>query len=410
MLLLLLCYLQKENNTRKGIDHFSKQTTTISYILIMPKVTSTSRSKALTRDKENEAPTMASYSKKHRSEDDEEVLKHLPLKSLKHTGSSSSRAHHSSSGANAKERNGSSSSNSRDTEMQRSSKESRYHHNAEGSRGIRSYDQAEENSEMRRKEHYDIQEDNSDIQAQFDQLRSLRITEPERQLTEWRKLAEQKDKKSEEYILVLKKQIEALSSSQGKSVPAGLSANQREDKNYVALQKEIEEMRKREKTLKEANARQARQLEGLRLQTGTSTSSTAYRLGTGSSQLGMGDERAVRRLYEDLTGLMINKVEQVDGQEEFRRFHAIFACAGYHDLEIKLEESTSDLPSIVPGTSNGPREDLVYTPTLDQDRDAELLQSGRLPEFLKDSIRFERATSVKFMTTLHKRLDRHSKR
>ncbi|PWN37340.1 uncharacterized protein FA14DRAFT_13183 [Meira miltonrushii] len=374
----------------------------------MPKVTSTSRSRALGRDKENEAPTMSHYSRKQKGEkdeDDEEAMRNLPLKSLKHSGSSSSRVHHSSSGLHAKERNGSSSSNSRDTEMQKTSKDSRYHNGGEGSKGKRSYDQAEE-----RKEHHDVPEDNGDLQAQLDQLRSLRITEPERLLGEWRKMADQKSKKSEEYIAVLKKHVEALSSSQGKSVPTIPSANQREDENVTTLQKEMEEMRKREKALKEENARQARQLESLRMQTGTSTSSTAYRLGTGSSQLGMGDERAVRRLYEDLTGLMINKVEQVEGQEEFRRFHAIFACAGYHDLEIKLEESTSDLPSIVPGTTSGPREDLIYTPTLDQDRDAELLQSGRLPEFLKDSIRFERATSVKFMTTLHKRLDRHSKR
>lgn len=87
-------------------------------------------------------------------------------------------------------------------------------------------------------------------------------------------------------------------------------------------------------------------------------------------------------------------------------------CHSCHaDLEIKLEESTSDLPSIVPGsTSGGLREDLVYSPNLDADRDAELLQSGRLPEFLKGSIRFERATAVKFLSTLHKKLDRFSKR
>lgn len=370
----------------------------------MPKLTSTSRSKAIIRDKENEAPTMAHYAKRRKDdyEDEEEEVMKLPLKSLKHSGSSSSRAHHHSSSIYPKERNGSSSSNSRDTEMHKSSKDSRY-------LDKRSYNQAEEKSAEigSKKDHYDVPEDSSDLQAQFDQLRSLRITQPERDLVEWQKMTEQKNKKSEEYIAMLKKQVEALSKSKGNEIPL---ANQRDEIQLTTLQAEMEEMRKRERILKEENARQARQLDNLRLQTGSSTSSTAYRLGVGSSQMGMGDERAVRRLYEDLTGLMINKVEQVDGRENFRRFHAIFACAGYHDLEIKLEESNSDLPSIVPTTSNGPREDLIYTPTLDKDRDAELLQSGRLPEFLKDSIRFERATSVKFMTTLHKRLDRHSKR
>ena len=374
---------------------------------IMPKLTSTSRSKTIIKDKENEAPTMAHYSKRRKDddEDEEEEVMKLPLKSLKHPSSSSSRVHHHSSSIYPKERNGSSSSNSRDTEVHKTNKDSRY-------LGKRSYDQAEENSAEvgSKREHYDVPEDSSDIQAQFDQLRSLRITQPERDLAEWQKMIEQKNRKSEEYIAILKKQIEALSNSKGNDIPLIPKANHRDEENFITLQAEMEEMRKRERILKEENARQARQLDNLRLQSGTSTSSTAYRLGLGSSQMGMGDERAIRRLYEDLTGLMINKVEQVDGREDFRRFHAIFACAGYHDLEIKLEESNSDLPSIVPTTSNGPREDLIYTPTLDKDRDAELLQSGRLPEFLKDSIRFERATSVKFMTTLHKRLDRHSKR
>jgi len=374
--------------------------------IIMPKLTSSSRIRSTQRDKENEAPTMAHYSRKHMKEYNNEE----DIKSLKHGGggSSSSRVHHSSSNY-PKERNGSSSSNSKDTEMYKSSKDSRHHR--EGLKEKRSYDQVEENSEIRKKERYDVPENSSDVQGQFDELYSLRHTEPERNLLEWQKMAEQKSKKAEEYIAILKKQVESLSHhSQERNGPTMPSVNERENKDFTSLQLELEDMRKREKQLKEENARQARQLESLRLQTGTSTSSTAYRLGLGSSQMGMGDERAVRRLYEDLTGLMINKVEQVEGREDFRRFHAIFACAGYHDLEIKLEESTSDLPSIVPGTSNGPREDLVYTPTLDQDRDAELLQSGRLPEFLKDSIRFERATSVKFMTTLHKRLDRHSKK
>lgn len=56
------------------------------------------------------------------------------------------------------------------------------------------------------------------------------------------------------------------------------------------------------------------------------------------------------------------------------------------------------------------REDLVYTPNFDVDRDAELLRSGRLPAYLKESIRFERTTAVKFLNTLHKRLDRHAKK
>lgn len=383
----------------------------------MPKLTSTGQRREMTKDKENEAPTMTRFSRKQNrkvdenDEEEEEELMNLKVKSLKYGSSSSSRVLHSSGSIHSKERNGSSSSNSRDSELNKSKKNAR-HHDGQQAKGKYQYDQNDENIDFDKRDSANLPDSHGDLQAQFDHLRSLRITEPERLLAEWRKVAEQKSKKSEEYIAILKKQVEKLSHSQMSSIPEKPSsyASERAVKDIHFLQSEIEEMRKREKVLKEENARQARQLDNLRSQTGSSTSSTAYRLGIGSSQMGMGDERAVRRLYEDLTGLMINKVEQVEGRENFRRFHAIFACAGYHDLEIKLEESISDLPSIVPQTSNGPREDLVYTPTLDQDRDAELLQSGRLPEFLKDSIRFERATSIKFMTTLHKRLDRHSKK
>ena len=45
---------------------------------IMPKLTSTSRSKAIIKDKENEAPTMAHYAKKRKDdyEDEEEEVTH----------------------------------------------------------------------------------------------------------------------------------------------------------------------------------------------------------------------------------------------------------------------------------------------------------------------------------------------
>jgi hypothetical protein len=70
---------------------------------------------------------------------------------------------------------------------------------------------------------------------------------------------------------------------------------------------------------------------------------------------------------------------------------------------MKLEESES-------GEASRGRQDLIYVPALDSDRDAEVLDSGHLPSYLKQSLRFERSTAVRFMNTLHKKLDRQSKR
>jgi len=74
---------------------------------------------------------------------------------------------------------------------------------------------------------------------------------------------------------------------------------------------------------------------------------------------------------------------------------------------MKLEESESDVTS---RENSRVRQDLLYVPALDLDRDAEILNSGHLPSYLKESLRFERSTAVRFMNTLHKKLDRQIKR
>lgn len=42
------------------------------------------------------------------------------------------------------------------------------------------------------------------------------------------------------------------------------------------------------------------------------------------------DERAVRRLYEDLTGFFISETEVHDPVHKLRRFRFLFTSAGYH--------------------------------------------------------------------------------
>lgn len=74
---------------------------------------------------------------------------------------------------------------------------------------------------------------------------------------------------------------------------------------------------------------------------------------------------------------------------------------------MKLEESESTFST---SEAHQTREDLVYVPAMNPDRDAEIIASGKLPAYLTESLRFERSSAVRFMSTLHKRLDKSVKK
>lgn len=42
------------------------------------------------------------------------------------------------------------------------------------------------------------------------------------------------------------------------------------------------------------------------------------------------DELAIRRMYEDITGFIINEVDMYNPQEEQRRYRIVFSGADYH--------------------------------------------------------------------------------
>lgn len=156
------------------------------------------------------------------------------------------------------------------------------------------------------------------MQSQFDDLREARQTEPERILFEWKKLADQRDRQADEYITKLKSQIKSLETKKdplSSSSDGALFRGHRDGNN--------EDRTTKEKKLKEEVARLTHEL---------STSSMALKNRIGSGSMGHSDEKAVRRLYEDLTGLVVNKVELVQDKEKsnFRSYHAIFASAGYY--------------------------------------------------------------------------------
>ncbi|KAL9939017.1 hypothetical protein V8E36_001830 [Tilletia maclaganii] len=102
----------------------------------------------------------------------------------------------------------------------------------------------------------------------------------------------------------------------------------------------------------------------------------------GAGNAGSEDADKVRSLYEDLTGLTISSVETYDARHGHRRFRGVFANQGYHHLQLCLEESTSDIASSSDKASRKPvsaprkRQDLVYIPQIQEDRDADLLKAG----------------------------------
>lgn len=120
---------------------------------------------------------------------------------------------------------------------------------------------------------------------------------------------------------------------------------------------------------------------------------------------GSPDAGAVKRMYEDLTGFVVTDVEICDEEQDLRRFRIIFAGAGYYgalmltDLQFSLEESRAEQ-----GSPGRVREDLVYIPHIDEQRDAALLESQNMPDHFLEQIRFERSVATKFLAALHKSL------
>jgi hypothetical protein len=164
-----------------------------------------------------------------------------------------------------------------------------------------------------------IARERDQIQGQFDELREMRQTESERLLVDFKKAASQRDAKAEEYINKLKSQLETLSVSSKKDKDSAMSSssdgaflhmNGKDGDNSRKYREEIARLQQTNETL--TNALRGRTVQGT----------------AGGS---IDDAKAIRRLYEDLTGLVINKVESAINREKdyHRCFHAIFASDGY---------------------------------------------------------------------------------
>lgn len=282
-----------------------------------------------------------------------------------------------------------------------------------------------------------IRTERGEIQAQYDELRQLRNTAPEQALDEFKKIAESRYRHDKDLINSLKVKLEALEKrvkeAEGGAAAGGdrsmsiLNASVRESVQPETPDHRIEEMEKQHrKELADAQRMQKRLEEDVRtyklqleqeiaqskaLLSAATTASTASApkssvetSAASTSLAAMEDEKAVRKLYEDLTGLVITGVERIDPAESFRRFKAIFAQEDYYSVLMDLEESSSKIAGAGAGGKSQMRDDIVYVPKIDDDRDSELLNSKMVPQEWLDALRFDRNMLFKWYEKTRKAL------
>ncbi|TKY85135.1 hypothetical protein EX895_006215 [Sporisorium graminicola] len=272
-----------------------------------------------------------------------------------------------------------------------------------------------------------------EIQAQYDELRQLRYTDPEQVLDDFKKTAEARYRHDKDLISSLKVKVEAAE-KRAKEAEGGVSAPGGADRSMSILNasvmresvqpelsdQRIEELEKQHrKEMAEAIRTQKRLEEDVRaykLQleqeiaqskaNGAKASSAATATSAASASLAaLEDEKAVRKLYEDLTGLVVTGVERIEAHQPFRRFKAIFAQEDYYSVLMDLEESSSKISSTSGAAGKSQtRDDIVYVPKIDEDRDSELLNSQLVPQEWLDALRFDRNMLFKWYEKTRKAL------
>lgn len=285
-----------------------------------------------------------------------------------------------------------------------------------------------------------LRTERDEIQSQYDELRQLRNTAPEQALEEFKKVAEARYRHDKDLIASLKVKVEAAEkrAKDNESGAAGggdrsisiLNASVRESVAPETSDHRLEEMEKQHKKEMAEAQRMQRSLEEdvrtykLQLEQEIAQSkallaaasssapassntkpskSTSESTAASTSLAAMEDEKAVRKLYEDLTGLVVTGVERISPSEPYRRFKAIFAQEDYYSVLMDLEESSSKING-GSGAKSGMRDDIVYVPKIDEDRDSELLNSDLVPQEWLDALRFDRNMLFKWYEKTRKAL------
>lgn len=280
-----------------------------------------------------------------------------------------------------------------------------------------------------------IRHERDEVQSQYDALREIRNTGPEQALEEFKKVAESRHRHDKDLINSLKVKIEAaekrakeadggagtadrsmsilagvresvqpetpdhrieeLEKQHKKEMAEAVRAQRRLEEDVRTLQSQLDQEVKQSKALLAAASSSSAPNSSSRSAAKTATETTA----ASTSLAAMEDEKAVRKLYEDLTGLVITAVERIDPSAPFRRFKAIFAQEDYYSVLMDLEESSSKI-----GGASKMRDDIVYVPKVEEDRDGELLRSKMVPQEWLEALRFDRSMLFKWYEKTRKAL------
>lgn len=204
--------------------------------------------------------------------------------------------------------------------------------------------------------------------AQFAELRAARSTTAESDLATYKKMAETRFRHSEDQVRSYKNSLDRVEKRlRGELGLTGDEDREREEENE-RLRREVETLKREKKKADEEGESEhtslttvietltprplhstylARRL-ALELRTEVessrallsnsknSTSGPSASSGSGSGYNRDGDNQAVRRLYEDLTGIVISRIELCDREEgddahnERRRYTGAYAAVGHH--------------------------------------------------------------------------------
>ncbi|WFD48392.1 hypothetical protein GLX27_003062 [Malassezia furfur] len=169
------------------------------------------------------------------------------------------------------------------------------------------------------------------IQEQFDRLKELRVTQSEKTLVEWKRASEARQRHMTESLNAWKQRAEhaehrlrELEREEGAG-PSASAPNRR----VQQLEDEVARLTEKLATTQrefEAETKRVAELER-------------------APSRATDDERAVRRLYEDLTGFFISDVEVYDAAHDLHRFRFLFTSAGYHGMYTLTDRQTCSSPS-----------------------------------------------------------------
>ncbi|KAF2864503.1 hypothetical protein K470DRAFT_254141 [Piedraia hortae CBS 480.64] len=260
-------------------------------------------------------------------------------------------------------------------------------------------------------EYHALQQAYTSLLARHESLLSLGVHEASQNFSKLQTLSESKTRASNELITQLKKEVASLRATLA-SQTGELSASQARVKELEAGRKALVEERD---GLKEKVARAMLPSAGGGSAVGASAgvgggalpTVGAGSVGTSASVSNMETAKKKLNLYSDLTGLVITSIKTKDGEDVYDCIQTGRNGTLHFHLSLgTIPEPTPKRPHGKPNTpgkvANAKVEDLVefgYTPFLDPQRDAELIEI--LPEFLTEEIYFPQEKAVAFYRKLN---------